>query len=202
MNNIAAARRGRPKSDEKRQAIRDAAARLFLDVGWGGTSMDAIAQEAGVSKQTVYSHFNSKEDLFRACVTEKLTMYRLDSTDLGGQKLVDALSAYGHRFLDLLNDPDVIRMYRLLISHSAEFPRLIEAFHIAGPERAFSAVASLLQSGAPDRFNDAEARGVAEHFLCMLESRFVMDLLMNRRTEITPEEMTGHVDQCVTHVLT
>lgn len=50
----APARAGRPKSEEKRIAIRDAATRLFLQGGVTRTSMDAVAREAGVSKQIVY----------------------------------------------------------------------------------------------------------------------------------------------------
>ncbi len=200
-NSAMASRRGRPKSDEKRHAIREAAARLFLDVGWGGTSMDAIAGEAGVSKQTVYSHFKSKEDLFRACITNKLALYRLDSSDLDGQSLKAALSAYGRRFLNLLNDPDVVRMYRLLISHAMEFPRLIEAFQLAGPQRAESAVARLLQAGDPQQFSNERADEAAGRFLCGLESPYMMDLLMSRRTAISDEEIEHHVKLCVSQTL-
>lgn len=59
---------GRPKDLAKRQAILDAAKILFLSHGYANTSMDAVASEAGVSKLTVYSHFNDKETLFSAAV--------------------------------------------------------------------------------------------------------------------------------------
>src|SRR5690348_17437726 len=55
---------GRPKDLEKRAAILEAAKRLFPQHGFEGTSMDAVAAEAGVSKLTVYSHFGGKEALF------------------------------------------------------------------------------------------------------------------------------------------
>ena len=55
------AARGRPKDPAKRAAILDAAEKLFLSQGFTGTSMDAVAKEAGVSKLTVYSHFSDKE---------------------------------------------------------------------------------------------------------------------------------------------
>src|SRR5512142_87491 len=45
-------------------AIREAAARLFLEKGYQGTSMDEIAAAARISKQTIYTHFESKEQLF------------------------------------------------------------------------------------------------------------------------------------------
>ena len=62
---------GRPKDLAKRQAILDAAKILFLSNGYASTSMDAVAAEAGVSKLTVYSHFNDKETLFSAAVMAK-----------------------------------------------------------------------------------------------------------------------------------
>src|SRR6188508_2800650 len=61
---------GRPKDMEKHAAILDAAMRLFPARGYDGVSVDAIAQAAGVSKLTVYSHFADKEALFRAAVFE------------------------------------------------------------------------------------------------------------------------------------
>ncbi|MCH8112342.1 MAG: helix-turn-helix transcriptional regulator, partial [Proteobacteria bacterium] len=52
----------------KKELIIDAARTLFLKLGFGATSMDAIAAEAGVSKRTVYSHFQNKEALFAGIV--------------------------------------------------------------------------------------------------------------------------------------
>ena len=59
---------GRPKDLEKRAAILNVAKRLFTTQGFDSTSMDAIAAAAGVSKLTVYSHFQDKERLFTAAV--------------------------------------------------------------------------------------------------------------------------------------
>ena len=53
--------------------------------------MDAIASAAGVSKQTVYSHFNSKDDLFRSCVASKVEMYGLDASNLEIDDDIDSL---------------------------------------------------------------------------------------------------------------
>ncbi len=44
--------------------IREAAARLFLQKGYPATSMDDVAAAARVSKQTIYTHFATKEELF------------------------------------------------------------------------------------------------------------------------------------------
>ncbi len=58
------------KSEAKRAAILAAAAAQFLEKGFGGSSMDSIATEASVSKQTVYAHFGGKAQLFGAIIRQ------------------------------------------------------------------------------------------------------------------------------------
>jgi TetR/AcrR family transcriptional regulator, mexJK operon transcriptional repressor len=64
--------RGRPVggSELKRAAIVSAALRLFGRDGYARTSVDAIADEAGVSKRTIYNHYGGKENLFLSVVSE------------------------------------------------------------------------------------------------------------------------------------
>lgn len=58
------------RSERKRQAILEAARTAFTENGVDGTSMDALAARAGVSKRTVYHHFPSKQALVRQLMTE------------------------------------------------------------------------------------------------------------------------------------
>ena len=53
-----------PPMTPKQESIVEAAAKLFLQHGFGDVSMDAIAAEAQVSKRTVYSYYQNKETLF------------------------------------------------------------------------------------------------------------------------------------------
>ncbi|WP_425454631.1 TetR/AcrR family transcriptional regulator [Fulvimonas soli] len=57
---------------EKRAAILEAAKALFIRNAFAGTSMDAVAAEAGVSKLTVYSHFGDKDNLFREVIRARV----------------------------------------------------------------------------------------------------------------------------------
>src|SRR5687768_18325929 len=52
--------------ERRRPLVLDAAYNLFLENGFEGTSMDAIAAAAGVSKPVVYDCFASKDELFTA----------------------------------------------------------------------------------------------------------------------------------------
>lgn len=58
------------QSAATRQAILEAAGTMFLDGGWTGTGIRAIATAAGVSAETVYAHFGSKTGLLRALIDE------------------------------------------------------------------------------------------------------------------------------------
>ncbi len=55
-----------PKAEQTRRTIVDAALRLFGSVGYGRTTMRAIASEAGVSLGNAYYYFGSKEHLVQA----------------------------------------------------------------------------------------------------------------------------------------
>jgi AcrR family transcriptional regulator len=52
--------------ERRRPEVLDAALKLFLVGGYDGTSMQAVASEAGVTKPVVYACFESKDELFRA----------------------------------------------------------------------------------------------------------------------------------------
>lgn len=70
-----------PRSQRKREQILAAASELFMSQGYM-TSMDLIAEQAGVSKQTVYSHFKTKDDLFDTCIRAKCVAAEFTETAL------------------------------------------------------------------------------------------------------------------------
>lgn len=141
-----AARPGRPKSEHKGQAVLYAAGELFLSNGYQRTSMDAVAQRAGVSKQTVYSHFANKEELFTACIRGKVEGYGFGETSPdAAADLREALLAIARQFVDLMFDPDVIAMHRLVLAEAAKQPRIAQLFFDSGPQRTRAAVCAFLQ---------------------------------------------------------
>jgi TetR/AcrR family transcriptional regulator of autoinduction and epiphytic fitness len=115
-------------TDRKRAAIIAAAIEEFLAAGFDATSMDRIAARAGVSKRTVYNHFESKEALFAAILQQlwnasdavEAPAYRADKP-LRAQ-LLRLLS----RKLSLLNDDAFLSLARVAIAagiHSPERAR-------------------------------------------------------------------------------
>src|SRR6187549_1497986 len=113
---------GRPKDMEKRAAILEAAMALFPSRGYDGASVEAIAQSAGVSKLTVYSHFADKETLFGAAVTECCTQtlpHRL-FVPAPGLPVREALVGIGRAFIDLMMDERAIALHRVMVSQAGQ----------------------------------------------------------------------------------
>src|SRR6266508_6890403 len=85
-----------------RRAILDAAQRLFDDLGYPATTMEAIAAAAGVSLKTVYVVFATKSGLLRALWDLQLK---------GDQE--EAGVAERPWYLEVVNEPDAERQLRL-----------------------------------------------------------------------------------------
>ena len=139
-------RAGRPRSQEKHNAILQVASGLFLKQGFQGTSMDAVARDAGVSKQTVYSHFSNKEALFRACIKSKIASYGFDDGRLPiGADRRETLLLLVKRFMDLMFDPQVVAMHRVVAGEAQSYPQIALLFFESGPAAVKRAVAQCLK---------------------------------------------------------
>ena len=127
-----------PPVAPKRQAVLEAAGRLFMAQGYGAVSMDAVAREAGVSKATLYAHFSSKDALFAEMVGSTCGLLQDEAesaTHHHGLPLREALCLLGARWLRFMLSPRVVAIYRVVVAEGVRFPDLARAFHAAGPER-------------------------------------------------------------------
>jgi AcrR family transcriptional regulator len=109
-------RAGRPSKDQVEAlgdhvvAVADA---LFIEKGYGATSMAMVAARARVGKQTLYRRFPDKAALFREVVRR-----RIDAMTLG------ELKTMGRAALDTVLDPEFVRLYRIIIAEALPFPEL------------------------------------------------------------------------------
>ncbi|MCW3149179.1 TetR/AcrR family transcriptional regulator [Stutzerimonas stutzeri] len=163
---------GRPKDPAKREAILAAAQVLFLGNGYEGSSMDAIAAEAGVSKLTLYSHFKDKEALF--CAAVKATcetrlprrLFQLEE-DCAIETL---LLAIGNAFNELVNSPESIGLHRAMIALATHNPALVRMFFEAGPQQLLADLEQLFaQASSRGLLQITEPRRAAEHFCSLIK---------------------------------
>src|SRR5258707_15768776 len=100
--------------------ILDAAGRIFMEQGYGATSMDAVAREAGVSKATLYAHFTNKEQLFgeRIAAGTRRHSEGLTLPDIADKDVRAALIHFGREFLKILLSPQGLAIYRVVIAET------------------------------------------------------------------------------------
>ena len=139
-------RKGRPLDRRKGAAILHAAQRLFLTSGFVGTSMDAVADAAGVSKLTVYRHFGSKQDLFARAVATKCeeVLGTLGVEQFAAMDVKAGLTGFGRAFLTLILDPDAMAVHRLVAAERDRAPELGSLFYANAVEPTTLKLAALL----------------------------------------------------------
>ncbi|MBW8784690.1 MAG: TetR/AcrR family transcriptional regulator [Novosphingobium sp.] len=137
MATIAAPSRREARRHNRRAAIIAVAQRSFLEHGYAGTTMSAIACALGGSKGTLWSYFPSKEVLFAAVLEDATEAFRRQvSLILNPQDdLADALERFCREFLTMLASPDAIALYRLVVGEANRFPEVGEIFFARGPRR-------------------------------------------------------------------
>lgn len=134
------------RSEEKRQRILETAMDLFCSQGFANTSMDAIAREADVSKQTIYSHFGSKDDLFVAAIRTKCLQANLSEDLFNEQESVgQQLQRFARLFTELVLSDDAIRVFRTCISSADQLPHLGQLFFNEGPMNVIALLTLYLQ---------------------------------------------------------
>lgn len=191
---------GRPKDLAKRQAILEAAKALFLTNGYASTSMDAVATAAGVSKLTVYSHFNDKETLFEAAIvaTCQAQLPGLIFELPEGVPLAQVLMKIGRGFQVLINSDHSVKLHRLIIAQGHQDPKLGQIFFEAGPLRVLRETEALLRR-ADERgmLRIANPCTAAEHFFCLLKGGANFRLLLGYAPPLEADEAEAHVQEVV-----
>jgi TetR/AcrR family transcriptional regulator, mexJK operon transcriptional repressor len=163
---------GRPKDLEKRAAILDAAKHLFIKQGFEGTSMDAIANKAAVSKLTVYSHYRDKETLFAAAVSAKCEEQmppEIFNADLKGP-IRSQLLTIARAFFGLIMAEDAIAIHRTIVANAQSTPKLARLFWEAGPMRLHDAFAEFLRDEVGGgKLEIADIDRATSQFFCLLK---------------------------------
>ena len=120
-------------SERKREAIVQAAVRLFVRDGFERTSVDAIAYAAGVSKRTIYNHYGDKENLFLsvigdtydamlAAVVQLIDKYLTDVPDDALEENIIAFAC--ETALMAARSSDRAALIRLMMSEATHFQEL------------------------------------------------------------------------------
>lgn len=125
-------RGGRPTrrdAEECLKRILAIAQKHFLTQGYNGTSLEAIARDAGVAKKTLYHHFGSKAGLFRDIVesfrrTRLAELSRIVATPAPPDEVLKKVALH---LLEVLTRPERVRLHKLILLEVSRFPKLVRA---------------------------------------------------------------------------
>jgi TetR/AcrR family transcriptional regulator, mexJK operon transcriptional repressor len=168
-------RGGRPSKAAAEQLvhrIEDAAAELFFSLGYGVTTIEAVAKRARVSKRTLYDRFDDKSALFSAVVHRTIERMRPPAGVplLRGRNLKAMLRGIAGLIMRAALSPEAIALHRLIVAESSRFPDLAAVVNNQGAsEEAVRLIAGLLEHEAPrEKLKLNNAAFAAQQFLYML----------------------------------
>jgi TetR/AcrR family transcriptional repressor of mexJK operon len=195
---------GRPPAADAlklRDTILRVATQLFLEHGYGATSIESVAARAGVSKRTFYDRFQDKAALFAAVVHGIIDHIRPppDVPLLAGGSLPMILRRLAGLILSATLSPQAIALHRLVTGESSRFPELACAVENSGGQaEAVELIAGLLSRELPKiQLSARDQAFAAQQFIYMVVT------IPQRRavgfgTPMTARELEEWADKVVT----
>ncbi len=176
---------------QKRVSILTAAAEVFCREGFSGACIDEIAEEAGVSRQTIYNHYRDKEALFVAIVEDitARTSAALTSTIASFPAIPGdiqtAMTEFASRLVrNCLCSHDGRFLRKLLQSEGARYPHLFEALRQKGaglPADAVSVLFLRLKTTGVLEIDDADV--AARQLVALIHADLQMTMLFGSAPE-------------------
>ena len=199
----AGARGGRPTRAEALRLSRrilDVATQLFLAEGYESTTIEAVAERAGISKRTLYHRFEDKSALFTAVVHDIIEQIRPPAGVplIEGANLHEVLHRLASMILRAALAPPALALHRLIMAESARFPELARAVNGDSSTReATTLIGDLLSRDLCKSKLSAEHRVfAAEQFIFMVVT-VPQRRAMGYGVPMTPAELDAWADMTV-----
>jgi AcrR family transcriptional regulator len=130
--------------------IAAAALKLFARDGFAGTRLEEVAKRAGISKGTIYLYFDTKEDLFKACVRETVGTHLAETTEIAATftgPTEELLREVVVRMASRLSQPEFRTILLLMISEGKRFPELVNFYHAEVLSQGLAMLTKILERG-------------------------------------------------------
>ncbi len=184
-------------AQQKRALIVQAATQLFLELGYDRASLARIAEEAGVSKATLFKQFPTKAVLFDAIVIDSWAGGDDAEVPSVGD-LVAGLTALGRHYAALLGRPGMVDLFRIVIAELPRFPELAKAHFTEGKLPYFETVRTYLVAERDAGTADiADPQMAATQFLGMISNYLFWPRLVVPGWTVTSERVIAVVDDAV-----
>ena len=183
---------GHPSRKPKEQEVLDVATAYFLQHGYQGASINAMARSSGISKESIYRYFSSKKQLFEAVIGRELVEYRssldrLDAT-LRSMELREALIRVAEATLALITTDRTLALRRLIFEEATRSPDVGQYYYQIGPGQAYAVLEKVLE--ARSHHSDFDIPSLSRHFVALMSWRITLERSCAVRPEPTPAEIT------------
>ena len=163
---------------DKKSQILDVASEWFLAHGYAGTSISAMARESGISKESIYRYFSSKEVLLEAVIEKELEFYgreleSADAVEIGRVDLREALIRIAETIAFTLNSDRTLDFCRLIFQESRTSPKVGEHYFEVGPLQAEVPLVEVFTAHREE--TDFEPDVLATYFAAMVGHRLVLE---------------------------
>jgi AcrR family transcriptional regulator len=187
--------------DVRRESILDAAAEVFMEVGFAAASMSMIAARVGGSKGTLYNYFKSKEELFEAYVRRHCAWQQeaiMAEFLTPGEDIRTVLLKLGRNLLNVVLSGVGLRNFILVVSEAHRAPEIGQAFYQAGPATGSKRMAEgIAQAIADGRLRPCDPVKAAHQFIGLCQNRMLKACLCNAMDTPSAEEIEEEVSAAV-----
>lgn len=191
------------KSVSKREQVLAVASECFLDKGYDGTSINVMARDAGISKESIYRYFGGKEDLFLAVVERELEAYKsgMEGTfcDYRQQTLQQALSHMAESALKVISAERTMALRRLVFQMTTSQPKVGRFYYEAGPQAAYRNIRKILEyhmvhTGLKSRFDSEK---LSRYFISLVLHTATLEKECGIRKTLGQKELQRLCDEVV-----
>lgn len=190
----------RVKTEAMRLTLLEAATTVFLERGFERALMSEISDRAGCSKGTLYSYFDSKEDLFFEAIMgcpEHEAEAVISELVGSGKPLEDALLVFGMGFLSLLYSPKVQALRRLIFCDTSNSGIGRRAYE-QGILRCQTVVGEYLSTAMEQgKLRQADPLVAVNHLFGLLESELLVKFLLKVLDDVGHEQLAGIAKRAV-----
>ncbi|MCW8327617.1 TetR/AcrR family transcriptional regulator [Photobacterium sp. SDRW27] len=189
----------RPSTLKKQKKIIETATKLFFEQGYSETSLDQIIEQCGGSKQTLYRYFGDKKgilvEVITHCTEEMEAAFQFDSTS--EISLEEKLNQFGYEYLKALCSPELLNMYRIIVTESRHDKELAEYFLSRGPQHMHHLLVDYLQSQVEQgKLKIEDPKAACSQLLGALKGDYFHEALVGIDTP-PEQEMKQHVTYAV-----
>ncbi|BCM92316.1 hypothetical protein IAD21_04195 [Abditibacteriota bacterium] len=163
------------RARKKQEQILEGAQRAFLQYGYARASTDLIAQSAGVSKQTLYAHYENKPQLLSAVLRHLLdeVNFPMSAPELG---LREALRQLAMEVLRRMMQAQYLALLRVIIAEAPHHPEIAELFVATVPARGLAAISEILRLAQREgMLADVDLEAAGRMFLGSLLTYAILD---------------------------